>query len=913
MNTADPRAARNGLRLGPRFMVRVSGLPYDAVEALRQPASMRWATDLNDTRGRLREGSERLSDSLAAVIGGTDDVTLRRQLIHVRRRIFNGDLPPQVQEVADRLGGQTGADLRAWTALHGRLRDLLDDPVVDNELASAQASLRRLAQQPRLRQGLLLASSTLDQQLDSYLEAGPGKLSKKHRRIERSILEYVYRCACKTSPFSSFTGVALGEFLSGADLPAAFATTVDEEWVDHTQLNISVLGRVGEWIVATEQLRSDLPVALVSGWRTDAERIRYLRRTITSASTEGSVSFDSVSEVPFFLRHGNGIEALIALCRGEESVRYGVLLKMFAERVRVPVADCDRFLTTLLRLGLLDVPCLAVDIHSSDPVRALADSLEGLDRPWAGDIAKDLRRVSALVAEYRCATVPGRRRVLRDIQEVLATLKVPTGTEDLDLPQTLVYEDTRAKSSSVLLDREEFERRVGDDLLSLTRVMPAFDGALLHRLTFRGFFLARYGRGGQCSDLLGLVSDFQEDVYDYYLKVSAGRKQFSADGSYIPATNWLRQPEVTAIDAARVEFADRMRALWEGTADGTEEVELETSLIDAVARHLAETPQGFVSMTHFLQLSAAPGESAAVLNQSWGGLFFPFSRFAHGFQELGLPGRLRQWQRTLSPPGAIFAEITGGTARTNLNLHPRLTDYEIVCPGEYSRAPQPAQIPLDDLVLQHDAESDRLVLRSKALSCEVVPIYLGYLVPSALPEVARTLLLLSPMANVVLDLWGGVPEGPARDGVRARPRVRYGGVVIARRTWSAPPKVLPLRDPNTSTGAWFAAWQEWRSGHQLGEQVFVTLHHGSTGTGEGSEPDTAGPGPRRQKPHYLDFASVLSLQAFERLLTASVQSVDFTEMLPDASGLHTTTKAGSHITEITAETLTATPTTCEEQ
>ncbi|MER0480003.1 lantibiotic dehydratase [Streptomyces sp. Edi2] len=895
-------------QFGPRFMARVGGLPFEAVTGLRQPRSRAWAERVAQASRRLLAEGARLSDELHDLVKANEDGRFRRQLLNARRKLFTGAMPRNGEELAGRIGGVVGADLHAWMELHRELDRMLNDPVVDEELALAREHLKDLAAEPRLRQGLLLASPTLDEQIGAYLRTAPttARLSKKQRRIERSLLEYIYRSACKTSPFSSFTGVALGEFEQTADTDG-FAMAVDDRWSDHTQLNIAVLGRLGELITADARLRPDLTVTLVTGWTSDTDRIRYVRRTVTTGDDTVTASFDSVSETMFFLRHSGGLDALMALFEGGRALRYDELLGRFAQRVAAGTEECDRYLAALLRLGLLSVPALAVDIHHPDPVRGFADNLRSLGRSWSDRIADALNHVSGLVRAYRGAPLAGRRQILDEVRQTLAAVhRDHTWEQQATLPPTLIYEDTRAATAALPLDAECFQRHIGRSLASLSRIMPAFDMALPHRLTLRGFFLARYGPGGSCSDLLGLVSDFQEDIYDQYVRVSSARTPFADDGSYVPAENWLDQPEITAVDEARRLFAEQMAALWEESGSGREavtEIELDDSFIAAVDEKLRPLAPDFRPAAHFVQLSATP-DGPAVLNRSWGGLFFPFSRFSHGFDDLGLAEQLRTWQGRLCPQGAVFAEVTGGTARTNLNLHGRLTDYEIVCPGEHSTAPEAARIPLEDLTLSHDPGSDRLVLTSRTLGQEVIPVYFGYLVPMALPEVARILLLLSPSAMVSPDAWGGVPEGPATDGVHSRPRVRHGGVVLSRRHWSVPVEALPLRRPEEDTARWFLRWQDWRRQHGMEAQVFVTLRDRRPE----ALPGTGGPAPvRRHKPHYLDFDSCLSLNLFEHLVTSEVESVTVTEMLPAPGALHTTSSAGSHITEIAVETFTALP------
>ena len=66
--------------------------------------------------------------------------------------------------------------------------------------------------------------------------------------------------------------------------------------------------------------------------------------------------------------------------------------------------------------------------------------------------------------------------------------------------------------------------------LGCDRILPAFDLTLPQRMTFKGFFLARFGHGGRCDDLLRLVHDFHEDFYDQYLSLHRAAPAIDADG-----------------------------------------------------------------------------------------------------------------------------------------------------------------------------------------------------------------------------------------------------------------------------------------------------------------------------------------------------------------------------------------------
>ncbi|MGW4038354.1 lantibiotic dehydratase [Streptomyces sp. NPDC004778] len=905
--------AANSSASAPAFMLRVAGLPVDEVRALRCPDSRRWADDVLDTTEQLALLAGKAADQLHGLIGGSDDEPLRRALLKLRRDVFNNRLPHPVaaEDALTRVRALDPAAAQAladWLTGRRALADQRDAgaALLADETGRTRTELARIAGHERLRKGLLLASPTLDAQLDAYREKAsrPGaRPDRKQRKIERSLLSYVYRTACKTSPFSTFTGVAPG-VLGGSE---GLRVRVGEEWRTQVRLNVVALGRLADAVIADPVRRADLPLALASGWGRDDDRVRYVRRWVTAGDDDTAVTFDAVKDRLFFLRRSGTLERLLGLFEERGTIRYGELADWLEEDRGAAREECEQYLGALLDVGMVQVPCLRTEVHDTDPLRAFQDALRGLDRPWAARLADRLEEPGAHAARFADAAPDERRALLAAVRAGLrAVQEEELGVARAKVPQTLLYEDAAAgpgtapegpvatlESTGVTLDPDAWRELAAGPLAAIERVLPAFDLTLPQRITFQGFFLARYGRGGRCDDLLKLVHDFHEDFFDQYMTFTATRTPYDADGTYVPEVNWLGLPRLRALDAARRTFTARMSALWEAAEPGAAEVWLDDVFLDAVAGQLDVPKADFAPMSHHVQIADRPGDPLVVLNRSYGGVSFPFSRFTQLFDGLG--EQLLAHTGTLVPEGAVLAEVTGGPVTSNLNLHGRLTPYEIVCPGERGTLEQEFRIELDDLHLVHDAEADRLVLRSARLDREVIPVYLGYLVPLALPELPRTLLLLSPTSMAPLNVWAGVPEGEPRGGVTGRPRVRHGSLVLSRRSWSAPATVLPLHRPGAPEDGWFLDWHAFRRAHGLPDRVFATVS------------DTGARGATGAKPQYLDFDSPLSLSAFEALVKSPEARVVFREMLPDEDALPTVSGPGRHVAELAVETAAPAP------
>ncbi|MER7763795.1 lantibiotic dehydratase [Streptomyces sp. NPDC097619] len=909
-------AGRQPWRTGEHLMLRVAGLPAAAVDGLRCPGAADWARRVLDAEAGLGAEAEELGEVLHRAVALTDPapdgpgVTARRALLGLRRKIHNGRVPDRAEEAVTALAGLDPAGavrLTEWLERQARFRALLaeGEGLLADDLTAGRRELAGLLEDDRLRLGLLLASPVLEGRLGPLAEAAAtgAEPRGRARKAERAVLSYVYRTACKTSPFSTFTALATGRAVTAGEAGTG-PVRVADIWTGHVRLNVVVLARIAELVLADPVRRRDLPLRPASGWGWEGERVRYVRKSVAAGDDDAAVTFDAATDRLFFLRRSGTLDRLLALFATRGELRHHELTEWLAAEHGAGPEECEAYVDALRRLGMVRVPCLDTVVHGGDPLTAFRTALAGLGAAWADRLAESLAGPAAVLERYPAAGRDERRALLAELRAGLRRVQEELGAGAAGLPQTLVYEDVSAGADlPVVLPAL-------DSLRSVERILPAFDLTLAQRITFEGFFTARYGEGGRCEDLLGLVHDFHEDFFDQYLSFTGKRRPYDEHGEYVPEENWLGLPGIRALDAARRTFTGRMRAAWAAYGDptGAAELRLTEPDIAAVAAELVPIERGFTPRAHHLQFGVDPvgGEPRTVLNRAYGGLSFPFSRFTHVYEDAagprgaeGVPerpadgagadlsARLRAANAAAAPPGAVLAEVTGGPVTTNLNLHGRLTEYEIVCPGETGTLPEDRRLDLDDLYAEHDPTAGRVVLRSHRLGREVIPVYLGYLVPLALPAIPRTLLLLSPSSMSPLDVWAGVPREDADGPVRVRPRVVHGDLVLARRSWTTTAGDLPARGARSAAD--FLDWQRWRTAHGLPERVFATVA-AAVGPAAGA------------KPQYVDFASLLSLETFEALLGEGTDRVVFRELLPDTEGLPVRSARGGHVTEFAVET-----------
>jgi len=897
-----------------QFLLRVGGLPINVVDDLRFEKTAKYGETLLSLEYLLVERKERLVDALhEAVNAHKEDQKLRRKLIDLKRDVFNLRTPNRANIEATRLLAQSLSSqgqvlLEEWLDLWERHQEELTHitETFTQELYQKRALLKEIISIPDFRKGLLLSSYLLDQAIDGYITSDNQQLNREARTVERSLFEYLIRTACKTSPFSTLTSVCTGVFDDLEKESDQYITyrVEDMEKRSFTKINIAVLSRLSSLILSCNEIRKELPIQMTPGWRVQKNRIRYLRRrqNIDDANEDAPMDFYSIHENIFYLPLGQLLQDLLKLMGDGSEMKLGDVVFQLCNQYgrEKSEEEVEIYLHHLLRLGLLIVPSLQVNIHSSTPLTEYRKSILCIVAEPISKLSAHLERIELLVNSYATASLCIRRELLTEIKQQIKKCFSEIGGAEIPVPRTSVYEDTTLNPQKLIASREHWSSLLSN-LAEFQQLLPIFDVNLPRKLVTKGYFRARYGKGKRHDDFLSFADEFNQEFFEHYLQGPANRNILNNDGRFIRHENSLNLLEIEMLDAARQVVADYMREAHANMPLGSSEVILGDDFIEAISPCMLEKWGEVQSHAFFSQFAYVDNQPLLVINRVYTGLTLMFSRFAHFFtQQEGhqLVPELRATLENLQPDGAVFAELKGGYEATNLNLHPQLTSYELVCPGDVSTRPKSEQIQLEDLYIQDDERANCLRLYSRSLSKEVIPLYLGFLLPMALPEIQQILLNFSYAPMCPLSLWLGAEVQSTGNKITSYPRVRYKNIVLHRQLWKIDSQGFPQRKNGQSDATFYLEVSRWRKENTLPSRVFVSP---DTSTSVSSSEGKEGQSIKTYKPLYVDFDNYFSVSLLEATVRGTTGRLEIAEMLPSQEHLWLKHDEHSYVSEFVLE------------
>lgn len=851
--------------------VRIAGLPAETMAPFASPFCLDRLALLAAAEAELAAARQVLVDTLFPLVGGAVP-EVRRFLLAVKRDAFNGR--PIAGHAARRewrlhLAAALGAGDRVLA-----LEDAAAAARQEFELAYAAEAAREsralsalLSEGPFLRAVALssrLAAAQLSQLAAAPDPAAPEATSgRREKRLQSSALRYLSRAACKLSPFSSFTPVALGALDPAAETVEILA----EEYRERSLVRVqpAFLDQVSALLLSHPAFQAGLAAQINPTLEEIAPgTVRWFR--------PGHWLYDGDQRAmrytpDAFLKVALKDPLMIWLSRRPEQSFASFEALRSALGAELPELAGTRLasrLEQLRRLGFLllhlpwpsnGVPLEGVMASrlaaSADPgLRRLGGALETLARleeelPAAAAAGPAIARLDRQVDEIWSLA----RQLERDTDEVPYVrikenqffddvLRVPAGNPSAPLLRL------PARRLATLLEQAE-------PLMHLSSLADSrFD--FLHHL--EALLAEHWPAAGE----VGIFEAFDRakalfGAYAEYEKDPRGAESFDRGGLRAVAELAELRREVRAAAAAAAVSADGITTI-------------DAKRLCSVAAGIPRAYRSEVGPCLFVQPADAEGR-LWVANRIYEGT----GRYSSRFTALLDPAAHARFAAPF-----VSRSGDGGAGRPylldllhaqgdTLNVHRTLTARLLIHPGENADAEPGAPVRLEDLRVRRGG-ADGLPALVDLAGRRYLPVHLGGAAGRYLPTLFRFLSFFGPS-----DLRLHQPASHLRPlgNARIRERLILGDLVLQRQRWIFDQEDLPPELFSGSLADAYRAVDGWRRRHAMPEKVFLieNVHH-----------------PHRldlYKPQYLDLGSPLFVALLGAALKAHRGLVSFEEMLPE--------------------------------
>ena len=871
--------------LHPRYVMRVAGESVAALSGIETGETAQVLADGERLRQALQQKSGDLCAALERAIHGCDDRERSRAAINVKRALFN--LRPlkaaQVQELQGLVDAETLAALRQFDTelclLAGH--DARVAEAYAHEIATTSQHIAALWQLPRLQDAISYVNPELYADFEA-LAAGKQMAPKARRKLEDTFVQYLTRCASKTSPLSTFTVLHVGRWDERrvGDWALDYNPALDRR----VQLKGALMRQILAPLLGNYALASKL-FALVLNPSLVFEGGRARFRTITEGNTSSGKSF------------GTG-EAVAEI---NSNAAIACLHHVFAQRHFEPIFERD-LVTAMCSLApklqpevvrqllgkLYDLRMLLPDAQpweQADPLAWTAQLLADVPGEGGAEARSHVDALRLSLDEFRHA-VPARRAaiVVGVGQQVAALRSALQAPAHAALAHTAFFENCYLERLDGGLS-PQLLAPFADDLNLLLALAPVVSFTQQARCDMADYFLAEFGADGVCDQALDFIRRFDQ-VY--------------ALGSLTHAPDPLRRAAQTQVSEVFAQVRQRYVDLITPLLLQRDDVQLDRDALRTLAAELPEPVRlRGGSQSYVGQIAQREGRPMLVVNQVFGGRGALMSRF----MEVLPPHELQEVRDYLlnSSEGALYAELPG-VFGFNANHHPRMADHELVVPPFAPNWEDSHKFEIDKLRLVYDPREH--MVRFKTDDGRDIDVwYQGFLMPMLLPRVQRVLALAYTEGinnfTIAPMMKHGLLHG---EQVTYVPRVSLGDLVLARRTWIVPVAHQP--DASLSSEAFFVAVQAWRRQVGLPDAMFV---RGMPMPAAGATPNSALSYKwdeidfKDLKPFYVRFGSPRLVRLLQRTLKRNSFSIVATEVLPALDDQHVALQGQPHVAELQFE------------
>lgn len=632
------------MKLFPHILTRLGGGAFEKLESLNLSASSLMAVEIHQLQESLEDVRNRITDRLYTLIPQAEDPAIRKQLINCRRSVHNlKELETDIlDEILAFIPASLKEDLKHYLLIKEALQQQWDkgEQTFQNEIKKLRENFHALVSDETLQKGLLLSSHSLFDCIPAYL-AKPAPENKKEFQTERGLMKYISRMYAKTSPFSTFTNLAMARIAplsSDCDSFLGLETNVKSEIpnnrdhipvIHHIRLNNLLFKYIKTLLLKNRHLHVFFSIRQNPTIKKEKDNFLYLTN---------NDNIEAFQRIPF----NDVLDLLLGLISQNDN---GISLKDLTDeilgkkRLNVPEEELHTYITELIDLGFLEFNLGVSGIDPDWDIR-LRSVLENLidksplgaeERTLLEELRDMLLSLKGMADTYGDASCQERLKILKNGFNLFKSIcmklhenaglpeeeRIPGGSKETVneesreervlknngnngnsrvfihksptlfpfKPEHLFYEDTTAKVSPVI-DEPALHEFMGI-MHHLLQTVERFETVKDERDKMRSYFIHKYGETASIP-----LMQFYEDYFREFKKPEMERL-LKQDKEGIINENKTETGAKVFFDIPRMNQRHEKNKLWLDTLKHVlkDEFTPGSPVLDIHPRHLEKTRQ----------------------------------------------------------------------------------------------------------------------------------------------------------------------------------------------------------------------------------------------------------------------------------------------------------------------------------
>ncbi|MFK8104594.1 MAG: lantibiotic dehydratase [Saprospiraceae bacterium] len=834
------------MQLFPHILSRVAGLPINQLAVFRLTFQEVWV-QLAHSKRNCHNAKNTLLTEIKQFAADSAHYQLKAYLRNLAKDIYNDRRVKFAKIEKLSLNENEKNALAAWINQYQKLEDFRREidfyqtRFIQNyqaQLIQLRSKFKTALAQPSFQQGLLFASHSTFNRLQSYLNKPIEQHRKKELQTELSLWQYYSRVLTKTSPFSHFTRLSIANF------------SEDQKGKAKLSLNNLVLAHFQELLQKEPSFFPFLNLRLNPSLEITPTYFIFILNT---RNIESIQEMERTDLLDFFYEH------LV------QKTNLGTFQGLTLELVEVLEADQEtiqQFLLQLISYGFLEWDW---NISGTDPnylSHFIAKLLSLKPLPIAKELHQVLSDLEKKSTNFSSLDLAARKQLQNDAYENLKafsaklkarlpTLEAQEGnsfqqfevTDFFLRKEQIFYEDVSVETFNTI-EQESLKELLTPLKKLLLKSTKYFEGKM--KIAIQDFFKTLELPAGEISLRTFYRLFYQKNA----LKDLVGHTIFA-----IAESTW--------------------ESSFEKFLHHEEDGSIQIDLAYVAASTGAEPP---LPMGALIQSFEADGEWKIVLNASFLGFHKYFGRFFHLFSPKFVAAA-RTWNQAKHSSPKLLVE-NRDASYYNANVHPPLVEWEISAQGSHQNLPVSQQISIADVVVRATKEGLPKLIHLPT-GKELFILDFGFEATENRSAMYQLLNGFGPARYSHLPLLAILNARlikKADNGMVTYPQICLGKrLVLQRKAWHIPKNILPLMKPASDRADYFLALQSWRQQHNFPTEVFVKILAQETTK-------------NAPKPQYIDFNNPFLVQLFAKMLTQVKDYLLLEVALPAPSALFSKTE-----------------------